>query len=80
MTSLVFCGARGGAEMCFSAMKLASLVCVVLGVMCYAKATERRLRLVAAEKCAVDEQEEVAKLEQTEEEDGEGVRLLERHE
>jgi drug/metabolite transporter (DMT)-like permease len=42
VTSLVFCGRTGGDEMCFTVLKLVSLVAVVLGVGMYGTSTERR--------------------------------------
>ena len=42
-TSLAYCGRLGGSEMCFSAVKFASLVTVVGGVVLFGKATERAM-------------------------------------
>lgn len=41
LTSIVFCGRLGGAEMCFSHVKFVSLVTVVGGVVVFGKATEQ---------------------------------------
>lgn len=38
-TAIIFCGRKGGQEMCFSSNKLASLLIVVLGVSLYGLAT-----------------------------------------
>jgi drug/metabolite transporter (DMT)-like permease len=44
VTSLLYCGRLGGAEMCFSNLKLISLVVVVSGVVLFGKATELKHR------------------------------------
>lgn len=42
VTSIAFCGKLGGQEMCFSKLKLISLVVVVSGVTLFGKATHQR--------------------------------------
>ena len=48
-TSIVYCGRLGGPEMCFSSLKLISLIVVVTGVVLFGKATEAQEQLRGAE-------------------------------
>jgi hypothetical protein len=68
--------------MCFSTMKLVSLVVVTSGVLGYAKATDSRMkRIAAAETKGSDDVERSGGAEDSDhDESGEGVRLLEQHE
>jgi drug/metabolite transporter (DMT)-like permease len=48
VTSLLYCGRVGGAEMCFTRIKFASLIVVVFGIVVFGKATEKQKTKLSA--------------------------------